>query len=55
MYEKLKSFFLQSVRVWRVLRKPSMQEFTAVSKVSSIGILGLGAIGFVISLVMKVF
>lgn len=55
MYEKLKSFFLQSIRVWRVLRKPSNHEFTSVSKISAIGILGLGAIGFVISLIMKIF
>jgi len=55
MYEKFKSFLLQSVRVWRVLRKPTGQEFKSVSKVSAIGILGLGAIGFFISLVMKIF
>ncbi len=55
MYEKLKSFSLQSVRVWKVLRKPTGQEFSGVSKVSAIGILGLGAIGFIISLAMKIF
>ncbi len=52
---KLKSFFLQSKRVWHVLKKPSKQEFWTVAKVSAIGILAIGAIGFIISDIIKVF
>lgn len=46
---KLKSFVIQSKRVWTVLRKPTALEFKTVSKVSAIGILVLGALGFFIS------
>ncbi len=53
--EKLKSFFSQCVRVWRVLRKPTKDEFIMISKVSGIGILALGLIGFLIGAMMKSF
>jgi protein transport protein SEC61 subunit gamma-like protein len=52
---KLKKFLLKSKRVWLVLKKPSRQEFEMVTKVSAIGILILGAVGFIISIIMKVF
>ena len=52
---KLVSFFEQSKRVWHVLKKPSSEEFKAVAKVSAIGILALGAIGFIISDIIKLF
>jgi|WetSurMetagenome_2_1015567.scaffolds.fasta_scaffold246259_2 protein transport protein SEC61 subunit gamma and related proteins len=50
---KLKSFAIQSKRVWQVLKKPTSQEFKTVSKVSAIGILILGAIGFVIADIIR--
>ena len=53
MREKIKSFFLQSVRVWRVLKKPTMMEYKTVAKVSAIGILLLGLFGFIIAGVVK--
>ena len=53
--QKLKSFTAQSVRVWRILRKPTAQEFKLISKVSAIGILALGLVGFIISVLMKSF
>ena len=46
--EKLKSFVIQSKRVWHLLRKPTGEEFKTVAKVSAIGLLALGAIGFLI-------
>ena len=42
------------LRVWRLLRKPTMEEFKTVSKVSAIGLLIIGALGFVISVAMKI-
>jgi len=51
--QKLKSFVNQSMRVWRILRKPTGQEFKLISKVSAIGILALGLVGFIISIIMK--
>lgn len=59
MKEKLGSFFIQCKRVWHILKKPSSEEFKAISKVSAIGILILGALGFlisdIISFIAKVF
>lgn len=53
LMQKLKSFSIQSIRVWKVLKKPSAFEFKTVAKVSAVGILALGAIGFIASLVLK--
>ena len=53
MWQKLKSFFLQSTRVWHVLKKPTMEEFKTIAKVSALGILVIGAIGFIIGDGMK--
>ncbi|MBU0761365.1 MAG: protein translocase SEC61 complex subunit gamma [Nanoarchaeota archaeon] len=50
---RLKSFILQSKRVWHVLKKPSGMEFKTVAKVSAIGILIIGAAGFLISDLIK--
>jgi len=51
---RLKSFALQSKRVWHVLRKPTATEFKTVSKVSAIGIIILGAIGFIIADLIRI-
>jgi len=48
MIGRLKSFVLQSKRVWHVLKKPTADEFKSVAKISAIGIAVIGAIGFVI-------
>jgi len=55
MHHKAKSFINKSIRVWRVLKKPTSQEFKLISKVSAIGILALGLVGFIISTIMKSF
>jgi len=55
MIEKLKSFFEKCMRVWLLLRKPSSMEFKTIAKVSAIGILIIGLIGFIISIVLHLF
>lgn len=50
---KLGSFFVQCKRVWFILKKPSAEEFKTVAKVSAIGILAIGAIGFILSDLIK--
>ncbi len=50
---KTKSFIIKCKRVWHTLKKPSKKEFEMISKVSAIGILALGAFGFLISILMK--
>ena len=50
---KFESFLLKCKRVWYALRKPSKKEFWQVAKVSAIGILILGAFGFLMGLIMN--
>lgn len=51
---RLKSFVVQSKRVWHVLKKPTGQEFKTVAKVSALGILVIGAVGFIISDLIRI-
>ena len=52
---KIKEFGKKCKRVWIVLKKPTNVEFNLISKVTAIGILILGVIGFIISLIMALF
>jgi protein transport protein SEC61 subunit gamma and related proteins len=51
--EKIKFFSLKCKRVWHVMKKPSKKEFGTTAKVSAIGIAILGALGFLVSFMMK--
>ena len=51
----IKSFFFKSKRVWYVLKKPTREEFELVTKISAIGILIIGVLGFAISILMNLF
>lgn len=53
--EKFKAFIGKCKRVWLALKKPSMIEFKSVTKISAIGIVVLGVLGFLISIIMKAF
>lgn len=53
--ENIKSFVLQSVRVWKILRKPTKEEIMSIAKISALGILAIGAIGFAISSAIRLF
>ncbi len=55
LWTKTKSFGLKCKRVWMVLRKPDKKEFRMTAKISAIGIVVLGVLGFFISLIMKAF
>lgn len=48
-----KSFLIKCKRVWTALKKPSRKEFETIAKVSAIGIVLLGAVGFLISIIIK--
>ncbi|MFH1325693.1 MAG: protein translocase SEC61 complex subunit gamma [archaeon] len=54
-HESAKSFYLKCKRVWLVLKKPTRKEFEVVAKVSAIGILIVGFVGFVISMIVNLF
>jgi protein translocase SEC61 complex gamma subunit len=49
----LKSFYSQCVRVWHLLKRPDKKEYSVTAKVSIIGLLIIGVIGFLVSLIMK--
>ena len=51
----LNSFVLKCKRVWMILRKPTSDEFNSVAKISAIGILVIGLIGFVVSDLIELF
>ena len=55
IFTGMKSFVIKCKRVWHALKKPTKDEFTKVAKVSAVGIIILGALGFAVSLVMKLF
>ncbi|MBT3397511.1 protein translocase SEC61 complex subunit gamma [archaeon] len=50
---KLSSQYHKYLRIWRLLKKPSVQEFKLISKVTAFGLLIIGAIGFAISVAIK--
>jgi len=52
---KAKSFLIKCRRVWHTLKKPTRKEVEQIAKVSAIGILILGALGFILSMAMKAF
>jgi protein transport protein SEC61 subunit gamma-like protein len=50
---KVKTFLIECRRVWQVTKKPSKSEYKAVLKVTALGILVIGFIGFLISLLWQ--
>lgn len=55
LWNKTKSFAIKSRRVWQILKKPTRKEFETITKVSAVGILILGLLGFIISSIIKSF
>jgi protein transport protein SEC61 subunit gamma-like protein len=55
LWNSTKAFFVKCKRVWHVLKKPTRKEFETIAKVSAIGVVILGVVGFFISMIMKMF
>ena len=51
---RLKRFGIECLRVIRITKKPDKQEFTTIVKASGIGILIIGGIGFVLTLLRQI-
>ncbi|MBE2899768.1 protein translocase SEC61 complex subunit gamma [Methanothermobacter thermautotrophicus] len=51
--ESILNFIKQSKRVLKVSKKPSREEYLNVSKVTGIGIIIIGVIGFIISIIAQ--
>ncbi|MBU2634262.1 MAG: protein translocase SEC61 complex subunit gamma [Nanoarchaeota archaeon] len=47
---KFRSFLIECRRVFKVTRKPTNEEFKTIVKVTSIGALLIGLIGFIIQI-----
>ena len=51
LWTKIKSFLIESRRVLKITKKPSQEEFKTIVKMSGLGILIIGVIGFVIQII----
>jgi len=51
--QKISSAITRYKRVWRLLKKPTKQEFLTVSKITSIGLAVIGVVGFVVAFIMN--
>lgn len=52
---KIKAFIQESIRVLKVTRKPDAIEFKTIVKVSGLGILIIGLIGFIVQMFKLLF
>ncbi len=52
---KFKSFVVECKRVFRVTKKPSNEEFKTIVKASGLGMIIIGLIGFIISMIKQLF
>lgn len=52
--ESISSFLKQCERVLRVSKKPDADEYKTVAKVTGLGIIIIGVIGFIVSLLSQV-
>jgi len=51
--KKLATQYHRYLRVLRLLKRPTMTEFKTISKVTAIGLVLIGALGFAISIIVK--
>ncbi len=49
---KLKEFIDQSVRIYRMAKKPTPEEFKRTAKITGLGITILGILGFTIHMIV---
>lgn len=55
MLQKFKEFGKECIRVLKVTKKPTKEEFKTIVKVSGLGILIIGLIGFIIQIIKLIF
>ena len=51
--DKIKNFIMESIRVFKITKKPSKDEFMTVVKVTAIGTLVIGFIGYLIHIISQ--
>lgn len=52
---KIRSFIGECLRVLRITKKPDAIEFRTIVKVSGLGILIIGAMGFIVQMIKLLF
>lgn len=52
---KVRRFYIECLRVLKVTKKPTSFEFKTIVKVSGLGILVIGLIGFLITMIKQLF
>ncbi len=52
-HSKFKTFLVECKRVWQVTKKPTTQELKTVVKVTGIGILLVGLVGFLVQMIWQ--
>lgn len=50
LWTRIKSFVRECVRVFKITKKPTKEEYKTISKVAGLGILIIGLIGFLVHL-----
>jgi len=55
LFLRLKAFIKECKRVLRVTKKPTKDEFKNIIKISGIGILIIGLIGFIVQVIKQAF
>jgi protein transport protein SEC61 subunit gamma and related proteins len=53
MWYKFKRFTNECIRVLKITKKPTKAEFKTIAKVSGLGILAIGLIGFLVQLIRQ--
>ena len=54
MLNKVKSFITEFHRVLKITKKPNADEYKKIVMVSGVGILVIGAIGFLLSVIFQI-
>ena len=56
LWNRFKGFARECARVFKITKKPTKEEFKVISKISGLGLLIIGLIGFIVHLIdMLVF
>jgi protein transport protein SEC61 subunit gamma-like protein len=51
---RFKSFINESIRVLKITRKPNKEEFKTIVKVSGLGMILVGLMGFIITMLKQI-
>ena len=51
LWNKFKRFVRECVRVLKITKKPTTEEFKTISKISGLGILVIGLLGFLVHVI----